>query len=212
MNKPLALIASLSLVVAASNVFAASSVDLTVTGVITPSACTPQLSAGGIVDHGKISISDLKNGMNPLEKVTLQMSVNCNAAIPFAILSTDNRENSATNANQQSTRSLFGLGFSEDGQKLGNYVLTMDNAMADGMASPIVEAINRDTWFSAPADQIWQPGWMRSVSAPGTPGNVPVPVQTLVTDLVIATSIKKPTMTTEEISLDGSATLSIVYL
>lgn len=33
--------------------FAASSADLNVFGTITPSACAPVLSDGGVIDHGK---------------------------------------------------------------------------------------------------------------------------------------------------------------
>ena len=45
-----------ALLLALSNaVCAASSVDLTVKGLITPSACAPSLSSGGLVDHGKVA-------------------------------------------------------------------------------------------------------------------------------------------------------------
>ena len=48
------------LIACAPMAFAASSADLSVTGLITPSACTPSLSDGGIVDHGKLTVKDLK--------------------------------------------------------------------------------------------------------------------------------------------------------
>ena len=38
---------------------AASSLDLTVKGIITPSACAPVVSGGGNVDFGKVSVKDL---------------------------------------------------------------------------------------------------------------------------------------------------------
>ncbi|WP_256671205.1 DUF1120 domain-containing protein [Pseudomonas gelidaquae] len=49
------LISAALLLAGVSNVMAASSVDLGVVGVITPSACTPILSNNGVVDYGKIS-------------------------------------------------------------------------------------------------------------------------------------------------------------
>ncbi len=52
MNKSLTLLSSVLLLANALPTFAASSVDMTVTGVITPSACTPSLP--GAVDFGKI--------------------------------------------------------------------------------------------------------------------------------------------------------------
>jgi type 1 fimbria pilin len=48
------------LLASAGNAIAASSVDLTVKGSITPSACTPLLSSGGVADFGKISVKDLR--------------------------------------------------------------------------------------------------------------------------------------------------------
>ena len=44
---------------ATGNALAASSTDLTVKGLITPSACTPALSNAGAVDFGKLSAKDL---------------------------------------------------------------------------------------------------------------------------------------------------------
>lgn len=206
MNKKLSLLAASLLVLGASNVFAAPSADLTVTGLITPSACTPALSNGGVVDHGTISVKDLSD-TTQLDKVTLQLSVNCAASTFFAIQSTDNREGTA--AGVRDSPSVFGLGLSADNQKLGRYVLTMENVVADGAEQLLVESVNGNTWFYASPDAVWQPGWMRSVSAPGY---IPAAVQNLMTDLVVATTIEKPTMTTDEIRLDGSATLEVVYL
>ncbi|PNA52870.1 hypothetical protein C1Y14_34105, partial [Pseudomonas sp. MPR-R5B] len=59
MKKPLAALATLVMLATSGAAVAASSVDLTVTGLITPTACTPSLSANGVVDHGKISAKDL---------------------------------------------------------------------------------------------------------------------------------------------------------
>ncbi|MDO9347200.1 MAG: DUF1120 domain-containing protein, partial [Pseudomonas sp.] len=47
------------LLVGATQAIAASSVDLAVKGLITPSSCTPTLSNGGAVDYGKLSAKDL---------------------------------------------------------------------------------------------------------------------------------------------------------
>ncbi len=207
MNKKLILMAASLLLAGASNAFAASSADLTVTGLITPSACTPGLSNGGVVDHGKISIKDLAH-YTKLEKVTLQLKVDCAASTFFALKSTDNREGTDI-SNGPDTLSLYGLGLSADNQKLGNYELTMENVLADGTERLLIESVNGNTWFHASPDTVWQPGWMRSVSAPGY---IPAAVQNLLTDLVVATAIKKPIMTTDEIRLDGSATLDVVYL
>lgn len=57
MKTPVSLLSSALLLAMTSSVFAASSVDLSVKGLITPSACTPSLP--GDVDFGKIAAKDL---------------------------------------------------------------------------------------------------------------------------------------------------------
>ena len=208
MKKRLSYIAATLLVAGTTSVNAASSVDLSVTGKITPAACMPQLSNGGMVDHGKISFKDLKNGVNTLPQVALQMSVSCDAATLFAVKSTDNRKGTASNNGLSS----FGLGVGEGDHKVGFYNLTMENVLGDGAVLPVVESVNGNTWFYSSTGQIWQPEWMRSVSGPGNPDYTPVAIQTLAADLIVATSINKPGTLSAEMPIDGSATLDIVYL
>lgn len=49
MNKTLNSLLGAMLLTGSASAFAASSVDLAVTGLITPSACTPTLANGGVV-------------------------------------------------------------------------------------------------------------------------------------------------------------------
>ncbi|WP_241194671.1 DUF1120 domain-containing protein [Pseudomonas orientalis] len=191
-----------------SSVFAASSVDLVVKGTITPSACTPTVSSNGLVDHGKISVKDLSISTQ-LPDATLQLAVVCDAATLLAVKGTDNRPGTAW-FNGYETISLFGLGLSADNQKLGAYRLVMENTTVDGAAVSLIESVDGETWF--PAADVWQPRWMRAVSGPQGADHLPVAIQNLATDVVISTFVRKPKMTTEEIPLDGSATLDIVYL
>ncbi|WP_122581615.1 DUF1120 domain-containing protein, partial [Pseudomonas viridiflava] len=56
---------------------AASTAELTVGGLITPMACTPVLSGGGLIDFGKISQQDLNQATGtrlPLKSLTLTVS------------------------------------------------------------------------------------------------------------------------------------------
>lgn len=50
---------SLSMMMLGTQAFAASTVDLTVDGSITPAACTPTISNNGVFDFGNISAGDL---------------------------------------------------------------------------------------------------------------------------------------------------------
>lgn len=105
----------LAVVVAFASVgqaIAVSNVDLSVKGSITPAACEPILSKDGVVDHGKISITDL----NPqphlstiLPKATLELKVNCAGPTLVAIKSRDNRAGSSPEADNFTQN--FGLGF-----------------------------------------------------------------------------------------------------
>nr|WP_314528591.1 DUF1120 domain-containing protein [uncultured Pseudomonas sp.] len=48
-----------ALLASTGHAVAASSVDLSVKGSITPSACMPSMSSSGTVDYGKLSAKDL---------------------------------------------------------------------------------------------------------------------------------------------------------
>ena len=93
MNTVLKTLTAATLLLGSAHVLAASSVDLTVKGLITPSACTPTLSNGGAVDYGKISAKDLKVDQQTfLDSQTVQFTVTCDAATLMAMEAKDNRE------------------------------------------------------------------------------------------------------------------------
>lgn len=210
MKNSLSLITATFLLGGATPLFAASSVDLAVKGIITPAACTPSLSGGGVVDHGKISIQDLPyDRKNPLPEATLQLTVVCDAATLIALKSTDNREGTAFY--DYVTTSYYGLGATADNWMPGAYSLVMKNTTVEGAAVPVVESVGGATWFPVYGG-FWQPGWMRAVAGPDSPDNLPVAIQNLTTDLVIATFVRKPIRLTEDLPLDGSATVDIVYM
>lgn len=204
----------------ASNVFAESSVDMSVVGKITPVACTPALSNGGVVDLGKISAQDLLTGWpgeTPLPDATLALSVNCISTALVAIKVTDNRPGTVYGGTGSYPNiSEFGLGLASNGKPIGRYRLTTINASADAVASEVIEkAPGALTWISTSSTAGWQPNWLRSVSN-GSAGSdlAPRPLQTFKTDLIVSTRIapKSTLPIAEEIQIDGSATLDIVYL
>lgn len=204
------LIATALLLAGVSNVMAASSVDMSVTGTITPSACTPLLSKGGIVDHGKISAQDLKpTGNTQLPDATLALEVTCESTVLMAVKVTDNRFGTAGNTDWSD--SVFGLGLTSDNRKIGWYELKMSNATADGTPREVIESVDGKTWLYA--GTTWQPNWMRSLNG-ATGSYAPLPLQTFKADLDFVTWIKdkRQLPVTEEIQIDGSATLDVVYL
>ena len=188
--------------------FAASSTDLTVTGLITPNACTPNLSSGGIVDYGKIPVQDLKQDTSTrLEEKTLLLDVKCDGPTPFALFAKDNRAGSAAFPSSLN----FGLGKINESQHLGGYVLTMTNAVADGAAVQTIKSVDgKNDWK---AQLFMWPEQYMSVAAIGNPG-LPIPIQDLILELKIATSIARADGLdlTNEVLIDGSATLEMNYL
>jgi len=205
-NKLLKTVTSTLLIACAPAAFAASTVDLTVTGLITPNSCTPLLSGGGQVDYGKISAKDLKTTQSTLIGVrTLQMSVSCDAPILVGLKAIDNRSGSSA------TLQGMGLGLINGDQKLGYYYLYLRNPIADTVAvQPIVTEDNGRSWMN---DAFWNPQYLSSVAAMSDDSQ-PIPMQNLTVDLEVQTLIARTDGLdlSNEVPIDGSATLEVKYL
>ncbi|MDQ0705918.1 hypothetical protein QF043_004710 [Pseudomonas sp. W3I7] len=205
MNVRLATLAASVLLLNSANTFAASSVDLTVKGLIVPSACTPSLSGGGVIDHGKISAKDLNSDrITVIGNNSLSMAVNCDAPILFALHSIDNRAGSGLATD-------YGLGFINDTQKLGRYSLTLRNPITgDGTVVQTIGSYDQENWY---AEKFWDPGMYMSVAAMDD-DTQPVPVQDLNVDLEVQTIINRADGLdlSNEVNIDGSATLEVKYL
>ena len=191
----------------AGQAYAASSVDLTVRGLITPSACEPALSGGGNVEIGKISAKDLKaDEHTQLADQALQLTVTCDGATLMAIEPKDNRAGS----NSEVDDAAFGLGLVNGSEKLGFFNMILQAAVADGTeVDPIASRDNGLTWTSL--TYLINNG---ITSVANTTAVAPVPVQILVADLLINPFIAPANSLTltEEVPIDGSATLTGKYL
>lgn len=187
--------------------FAASSVDLTVRGLITPSACEPTLSGGGNVEIGKISAKDLKVDENTqLADQALQLTVTCDAATLMAIEPKDNRAGSASEVDD----TAFGLGLVNGNEKLGFFAMAVESAVADDAdVGPIASRDGGLTWTRL---MFLINNGITSVANSST--IAPVPVQVLVADLTITPFIAPASSLTltEEVPIDGSTTLTVKYL
>ena len=205
MKVRLAALAASVLLLNSANTFAASSVDLTVKGLIVPSACTPSLSGRGVIDHGKISAKDLNSDrITVIGNHSLSMAVNCDAPILFALHSIDNRTGSGLATD-------YGLGFINDTQKLGRYSLTLRNPVTgDGTVVQTIGSYDLKTWYQ---EKFWDPGMYMSVAAMDD-DTQPVPVQDLNVDLEVQTIINRADGLdlSNEVNIDGSATLEVKYL
>ncbi|MCW8275296.1 DUF1120 domain-containing protein [Pseudomonas sp. PCH199] len=205
MNKRLPLLTAVLLLTGTSSTFAASSTDLTVTGTLTPSACTPTLSSNNI-DLGKIASKDLNTDKHTLIDVrTLTMSVNCDSAIRFALNSIDGRRGSAAFTSQ------YGLGLINGTQKLGAYGLMIRNPIADGVQAQSIASLDKGiTWGN---EKFWDPGLYMSVASMADDSQ-PIAVKDLTLDLEVTTLIARADGLdlSNEVLIDGLATLEVKYL
>lgn len=184
----------------------ASTTELTITGTITPSACTPTLGNNGVIDYGRLSVEGLEEQGSyyrlPFKQVNL--SIDCGAPATFALIATDNRRASATGS------LYFGLGM-HNNQKIGLVALEFPSqAELDGQ--------QRDVLLSSDAGQSWtrKPVLFPTNSYPdnriGFGDSTPIAGSHLNTQLHVYSLIAKSLPYTDDIQLDGSATLEVYYL
>ena len=199
-----------------SSAHAASTVELTVTGLITPMACTPVLSGGGLVDFGKISQQDLNQSVGtrlPLKSLTL--SINCNAAGRYALRMRDNRDGTA----YVNSEIFYGLGLDNSGGKIGVYSVSFDpkKTVVDNL--PVVYGTESTTGGVAWRTSNTNPIDIGSRSLLGFTDVVgstagPSAIQTLTSTLTLEATLnaKQNLDLSTDVLMDGSASLEVVYL
>lgn len=207
MKKHLSLSAAAWLLIGTSSAFAASSTDLSVTGTITPSACAPTLSDGGIVDHGKLTAKDL----DPLLPTRLpvgemQLAVHCEGATLFTLTTLDNR--AGTSAIQPE---YHGLGVVNDDEKLGSVGFGVFEPQADHR--PVLTIMSRDGGASwGPSTYLGHAG-LTAFATPDAP-RTPIAIKELNARMRAFTIIAPASDLTllDELPIDGHATLQLNYL
>jgi len=189
--------------------FAASTTDLTVKGMIVPSACTPSLTPGGTINVGRFSVKDLnQDARTLLSPVTLQLSINCEAPTLFAMTATDNRADSAHGVSE------LGIGKTTAGEAIGGYVVIPDKVIADqAPVQPIGSMNNGNTWFRMFEDENWQTDMLVSIKQPDA-ASVPIPAKDTQMEFSVYPFIHpaKNLTFSQDTGIDGSATISVVYL
>ena len=189
--------------------FAASTTDLTVKGLIVPSACAPSLSAGGTVDVGRISISDLnQDTRTQLTPTALQLSINCEAPTLFAMNVTDNRADSAASMAE------FGVGKTTADERIGGFYLLLDKGIADEADVQQIASINNgSSWFRHWEDDAWASNLLVSIKQIGA-ASTPIPAKDTQMELTVNPFIHpaKNLTISEDTVIDGSVTVTVQYL
>ncbi len=196
----------LSAVLLAPTALAASNADFAVIGIITPNACDPKLSGGGVVDYGKMTAKELSADLpTSLAPQTMQLEILCDAPTFLAMSTFDNREGtSAINQN------WHGLGMTSNNEKLGSAGFGLFNPVADGVAARIIA--------SSDGGATWRPSvslgpHLQTAIAVGT-SLTPIAVRRFTAELRLFTMIDGTDRLTvlDEVPLDGNATVQLKYL
>jgi type 1 fimbria pilin len=213
----------LTLIFAANAALAANSVDLRVTGTITPSACDVSLT-GGDFNLGVISSKELAATTTTTLPASAGKTLNitCSGATQVALKAIDNRASSVPSGITQSS-DAFGLGMDGANNPIGRYEIQMLGAtvMANGAAGQYKASDNDGaSWMAFGASTLRMSAFdlypriyaLDLASAGG--GAQPAPITSASVGLQVVATIQPESAldTSSEISLDGSATIELVYL
>ena len=185
---------------------AASSTDLAVKGTITPSACAPLISGGGMVDYGKMAARDLQaEQYTALPSQSMQLSVRCEAPTFFTLTTVDNRAGSSANH-----ASWHGLGMTPHDEKLGGVAFRVRNPVADGAVVRMVISSDGVTWN--PSDILSYA--FKSAVASDSGQLAPIAVKDFNADLRLFTRVAPADELTliDEVPIDGHVTVQLNYL
>ncbi|MBI0278626.1 DUF1120 domain-containing protein (plasmid) [Hafnia alvei] len=206
---------------------------LTVVGDISPSACTPNLDGGGKIDYGHIDASMLKAtdpDINVLPVKTVNLTVNCTAAMKVAFTVADNRSDSmyvsssfvfpgmADNGSDipmATSTDGFGLGKTASDYKIGDYAITVPLTItADSNTVDVIGSSHGGDWAKVVGGNVLSGNARReTIAATGT--LEPLAFTQAIFPLQINTGIRGLSLinsTGDIITLDGNATISLVYL
>lgn len=207
MDKYIPVFLSSVLLAGSPQVFAASTADMAVRGMIVPSACSPSLSGDGTVDHGKLSVQMLNaQAHTPLNPQEMRLSIRCEGLTLFALAAIDNRAgSSAIHPN------LHGLGMTSNEEKLGSVALNLRNPLADSV--PVLSIMSNNDGASWWAGTLLGHSTLIAVASPDDLSQ-PVAVKDLDTDITVSTLIARADSLTllDEVPIDGHVTLEMRYL
>ncbi|UVM04150.1 DUF1120 domain-containing protein [Pseudomonas laurylsulfatiphila] len=204
MKKYLAALATTAAISTTPQAFAVGD-TLEVKGIITPVACTPTFSNGGLIDIGKISSSKLKEDENTKvgDAHPMRLTIACDGEISFALKPTDNTGNSSPVGPV-----AFGLGLTPKNEKLGFFVPSVTKVTADAAEVEAIESTDEVSWVKATAAK---PGYFLSFTTTG--GSLPIDAKDVTYDFTVDTFIARADSLdlTDEITFEGSATFDVVY-
>ncbi|WP_177434308.1 MULTISPECIES: DUF1120 domain-containing protein [unclassified Pseudomonas] len=191
---------------------AATSTNLAVTGLIEPPSCDIAVGASDF-DVGDISVGMLsRNAEVRLPDQTTPLTIVCAGPTLVGIRGTDNRAGTASSVKDV----RFGLGLDISGNKIGWYEfeVPVSGLAIDGQAGFVASSDTNGTTWASPFPRYvgTQANYILSFSTVSS--SAPSPFSTMSGTMRLATAIAPYSTlnTSAEIHLDGSATLTLIYL
>lgn len=201
----------------------ANSIEVQVTGTITPGACTPSLGGGGVINYGKIDSSLVKqSAFAQLPIKTVDFTIKCSVPTKVAVQLTDNRSSSIVAGILSGLGAgwldsmNFGLGSSK-GKNIGGYNIRLSPSSYTADGAKVYAVMSSDSGASWEESNgagavIKTAGELMSWSA--TSGGAPIAFESLAGNFSVQPLLNKrgDLDLSDEVELDGSATLELVYL
>ncbi|WP_423760282.1 DUF1120 domain-containing protein [Burkholderia sp. NLJ2] len=192
-----------------SSVGVTSAADLSVNGHIeSSSACNMALGNSGVVDLGSLSRK------NVLERYVLNrymsLRIDCQHPTKVGIGVIDNRKGTVPPSEAVFGDQHFGLG----NPAIGSYVISsLDRPQADGGKAFWIWRSGQGgiTWDDKGTNYVWSGSKILSWDVDGSQTE-PVAFKTLTNTLSITVTLRRDIPFTDEMEIDGSATLELVYL
>lgn len=190
----------------------ANSADISIVGTITPGACQASF-VNDTVDYGDIRSESLSAvELNSLDLKQVDYVVTCDSPTAVATTWTDNRSSSSHGGGVEH----FGLGM--DGEsKIGHYELTHLEADTTGDGSNVSLLVRREgsSWGpgSSVGFKVWRFGLQHyGYAASGTAAPEAFSTYSGRLELQAYVAPTRELDLSKDVRLDGSATLSLVYL
>ncbi|WP_160174175.1 DUF1120 domain-containing protein [Sphingopyxis sp. MWB1] len=200
----------------------AQSIDVRVIGTITPAACTPNISGGGVIDYGNIPAATLSpTSFTVLPEQEVPISITCDAPTKVAVRAVDNRAASrVANITDVINPAItndgnFGLG-TVSGADVGGYVMRMKQGTFTMDGAPGFTVLSKDvgaSWEGSGEGVVYHASthrnsWSRTQDSPPTAfTNL---AGTFSVEAVLNKGDALPL--TDEVPLDGLATIELLYI
>lgn len=212
------LLAATALIGVVPLALAASTVDLTVSGTLVPASCTPVLSAA-TVNFGKLSSADLLRDTPTAflgGQLQSTLKVNCDAATLYGIRGIDNRADTVGNRWYMTP---YGLGLTPAGEKLGAHFLEILPVRSTIDGKPAFVTVGNaagTSWGASGPDNRGIRNYGELLGFTDTAGVTtgPIPIKDAeygLTHYLVFAAANTLTLT-DEVALDGSAVIEVVYL